>query len=80
MFHAWWRTTQQMILKTNYAQISAIRQQLQQSLFFPIISLWKPSCHSNQSAYATAIENNNFVEANAMTILSKFQLHSPYSF
>ena len=38
------------------------------------------SCHSNQSAYATAIKNNSFVEANAMNISAKFQLHPPYSF
>ena len=38
------------------------------------------SCHSNQSAYATAIKNNIIVEANAMNISAKFQLHPPYSF
>ena len=38
------------------------------------------SCHSNQSAYATAIENNIFVEANAMNISAKFQPEPPYSF
>ena len=38
------------------------------------------NCCSNQSAYATAIKNNIFVEANAMNISAKFQLHPPYSF
>ena len=34
------------------------------------------SCHSNQSAYATAIKKNNiFVEVNAMNISAKFQLY-----
>ena len=38
------------------------------------------SCHSNQSVYATAVNNNDFVEANAMNISAKFQLYPPYSF
>ena len=38
------------------------------------------SCHGNQSAYATAIKYNSFVEANAMNISAKFQLYPPYSF
>ena len=33
------------------------------------------SCHSNQCAYATAITNNTFEEANAMTISTEFQLY-----
>ena len=33
------------------------------------------SGHSNQSAYATAIKNNRFVEANAMNISAKSQLY-----
>ena len=35
------------------------------------------SCLSNQSAYATAIKINTFVEANAMNISAKFQLYLP---
>ena len=31
------------------------------------------SCHSNQSIYATAIKNDNFVEANTINISAKFQ-------
>ena len=38
------------------------------------------SCHSNQSAWATVIKNNSFVEANVMNMYAKFQLHSPYDF
>ena len=37
-------------------------------------------CHSNQSAWATAIKNNIFVEANVTNMYSKFQLHPPYDF
>ena len=33
------------------------------------------SCHSNQSVYATAINNNNFVEDNTVNISAKFQPH-----
>ena len=38
------------------------------------------SCHSNQSAWATAIENNIFVEANIRNNSAKFQLYPPHSF
>ena len=38
------------------------------------------SCHSNQSAWASAIKNNIFVEANVMNMSAKFQLHPPYDF
>ena len=38
------------------------------------------SCHSNQSAWATAIKNNIFVEANVMNMYAMFQLHPPYDF
>ena len=38
------------------------------------------SCHSNQNMYATARENNYFVEANAINISAKFQLYPQYSF
>ena len=34
------------------------------------------NCHTNQSACATAMKNNTFVEANAMNISKKFQLYS----
>ena len=38
------------------------------------------SCHSNQSALATAIQNNSFEEANVMNMYAKFQLHPSYAF
>ena len=38
------------------------------------------SCHSNQSAWASAIKNDIFVEANVMNMSTKFQLHTPYDF
>ena len=37
------------------------------------------SCHSNQNAYATAIKDDNFVEANVINMSAKFQLHPPHS-
>ena len=43
-------------------------------------SLETLSCHSNQSAWASAIKNNSFVEANVMNMSAKFQLHPPYDF
>ena len=33
------------------------------------------SCHSNKSTWATTIKNINYVEANAMNIYAKFQIH-----
>ena len=33
------------------------------------------SCYSNQSAHATAMKNNLFVEANVVDISVKFQLY-----
>ena len=41
-------------------------------------SMEKLNCHSNQSAWALAIENNISVEANVMNMYAKFQLHPPY--
>ena len=38
------------------------------------------SCHSNKSTWATTIKNIIYVEANAMNIYAKFQLHSPHGF
>ena len=38
------------------------------------------SCHSKQSAWATAINNNIVVEANVINMYAKFQLHPPYDF
>ena len=36
------------------------------------------SCHSNQSSYPTGIKNTTFVEANVLSMYTKFQLHPPY--
>ena len=36
------------------------------------------SYHSNESTWATTIENTIFVETNVMNIYAKFQLHPPY--
>ena len=33
------------------------------------------SCHTNQSSYLTGTKNNCFVEANAMNMYAKYQLH-----
>ena len=35
-------------------------------------------CHSDESTRVTATKNKIFVEANAMSISTKFQLHPPY--
>ena len=37
-------------------------------------------CHSNESTWATAIKNINFVEANVMNISAKFQHHARFGF
>ena len=36
------------------------------------------SCHSNESTLAMTIKSIIYVEANAMNIYAKFQLHLPY--
>ena len=38
------------------------------------------SCHSNQSPYPTRIKNTTFVEANVLSMYTKFQLYPPYGF
>ena len=38
------------------------------------------SCHSNQSSYPTEIKNTTFVEANVLSMYTKFQLYPPYGF
>ena len=68
-------TTQQTILKMFCQDIhnkTAIKANFHFSHYKSM-----ESCHSNQSAHATAIKNNTFVEANAMSISAKFQLYSP---
>ena len=79
-FYAWWRTTQRKILKTfcqNIHNKTAIKVIFHFSHYKSMETL---SCHSNQSAYATAIKNNSFVDDNPMNISAKFQLYRPYIF
>ena len=38
------------------------------------------SCHSNQSAWATAMKNDSFVEVIVRNNSAKFQLYDPSSF
>ena len=48
---------------------------------FPIRSVWKLlSCQSNESTWATTIQNISYVESNVMNMYAKFQLHPPYDF
>ena len=72
-------TTQQTILKTFCQDIrnkTVIKANFNFSHYKSMETL---SCHSNQSAHATAIINNTFVEANAMNISAKFQLYPSYT-
>ena len=47
---------------------------------FPIISLQKQSCHSNESTWATTIKDIIYLEANVMNMYAKFQLRPLYDF
>ena len=38
------------------------------------------SCHSNQSSYPTGTKNTTYVEANVLSMYSKFRLHLLYGF
>ena len=79
-YYAWWKTTQQTFLKMlckNTCSETAIKANFH---FSHCKSMETLSCHSNQSAQASAIKNNAFVEANAMHISGKFQLYRPDSF
>ena len=53
-------------------QISPMTWQKLSISTFPIISLWKLSCHSNQSSYPTGIKNITFVEGNILSKYAKF--------
>ena len=74
-------TAQQTILKT-FCQDIRNKTAIKANFHFSHYKSMEPlSCHSNQSAHATAIKKNNtFVEANAMNISAKIQLYPPYSF
>ena len=79
-FYTWWRTTLKIFLKIfcpNTCNETAIKA----NFHFPIISLWKLSCHSNQSTFCNGKKKQQqFVEAHAMNISAKLQLYPPYSF
>ena len=38
------------------------------------------SCHSNQSSYPAGIKNTIYVEANVLSMYTKFRLNPPYGF
>ena len=76
LFYAWWRTTQQTFIKKSSVKIPAVRY----FHFSRYKSMEILSCHSNETTWATAIKNINFVEANIMDISAKLQLHPPYGF
>ena len=38
------------------------------------------SCQSNETTWATTINNTIYVETNVMNMYAKFQLHPPYCF
>ena len=67
-------------LSKTLVKISVITQKQMPISTFPIISLGKLSCHSNESTWATTIKNIIYVAANVMNIYAKFQLHPPYGF
>ena len=74
-FYAWWRTTQQTVLK-KFCQNTYNETAIKANFHFPYNkSMENLSCHSNLSN-----KNNVFVEANATNISKKFQLYRPYSF
>ena len=73
--YAWRSTTQQTIPKKvcqNTCNKTTIKAHFHFSHYKYMETL---SCHSNQSAYAKAIKNKIFVEANAVNISAKFQLY-----
>ena len=49
-------------------------------LFSHYKSMGTISFHSNQSPYPTRIKNTNYVEANVLSMYTKFQVHPPYGF
>ena len=60
-FHAWWRTTQQTILK-NFCQNTCNKTVIKPNFNFSHYkSMETLSCHSNQSAYSIAIKTRSGV-------------------
>ena len=81
LLYAWWRTTQQILIKKfcqNTCSEIAKRTYFHFSRYKSVATLL--NCHSNESTWATAIQNTIFEEANVMNMSAKFQLHSPYGF
>ena len=60
------------VKKINISSETAETVNFQFSLYK---SMGTINCHSNQSSYPTGIKNTTFVEANALCIYAKFQLH-----
>ena len=48
--------------------------------FYHYKSIETISCHSNQSSDPTGIKNKTYVEANVLSMYSKFRLHPLYGF
>ena len=79
-WYACWRTTQQTFLQ-NFCQNICNEIAINLSFHFSHCkSMETLSCHSNQSAWATAIKNNISVEAIVRNSPAKFQLYPPHSF
>ena len=81
LLYAWWRTIQQTFIKKfcqNTCSETAIKTYFHFSCYKSMETII--SCHSNESTWATAIENVHSVEANVMNISAKFQLHPPCGF
>ena len=79
-WYAWWRTTQQTFVQ-NFCQNICNEIAINLNFHFSHCkSMETLSCHSNQSAWATAIKNNIFVEAIVRNNSAKFQLYPPNSF
>ena len=67
--------------KSSLSKYLLIRTAIKSKFHFSQFkSMETTSCHSYQSAHATAIKNNLFVEANDMNFSAKFQLYPPFSF
>ena len=80
LFYAWWRITYQTFIKTFCQNTCSEIAKQSYFHFSHYTSMENLNCHSNESTWAKAIKNINFVEANVMNISVKFQLHSHYGF
>ena len=74
--------TQQTLIKT-FCQNTCTCSEIAIKTYFHFShykSMETLSCHSNESTWATAIKNINYVEADVMNISARFQRHAPYGF